>query len=197
MCVCVFFFTNSGGDRNEDARKLITYKYSLIVCISLAGRWASTGDVWSSHLARVWINRVRLPILLVVSGTGKISISLSPFAPKNLVSRDGFGSPVSRQPAHLHTQAESGSYLRDSSRVPRRRPFIYFRLPISPTATSLRIFPSFPGSPLRQMLFFYRDASSALLNLVNQWFNFDLRYGSQNKINKNVAGRESNSRLLR
>ena len=25
----------------------------------------------------------------------------------------------------LHTQAESGAYLRDSSRVPRRRPFIY------------------------------------------------------------------------
>ena len=54
------------------------------------------------------INRVRLPILLVVSRTGKLNISLSPFAPENLVSRDGFGSPVLRQPAHLHTQAESG-----------------------------------------------------------------------------------------
>ena len=32
---------------------------------------------------------------------------LSPFAPGNLVSRNGFGSPVPRQPAHLHTQAES------------------------------------------------------------------------------------------
>ena len=43
-------------------------------------------------------------------------ISLSPFAPDNLVSRDGFGSPVPRQPAHLHTQAESGAHLlRDSS----------------------------------------------------------------------------------
>ena len=37
-----------------------------------------------------------------------MNISLSPFAPENLVSRDGFGSPVLRQPAHLHTQAESG-----------------------------------------------------------------------------------------
>ena len=45
----------------------------------------------------------------------------SPFAPENLVSRDECGSPVPRQPAHLHTQAESGAYLRDSSRVPRRR----------------------------------------------------------------------------
>ena len=73
----------------------------------------------------IWINRVRLPILLVVSRTGKIYISLSAFAPENLVSRDGFGSPVPRQPAHLHTQAKSGAYLRDSSRVPRRRLFIY------------------------------------------------------------------------
>ena len=46
---------------------------------------------------------------------------LSAFAPENLVSRNGFGSTVPRQPAHLHTQAESGAYLRDSSRVPRRR----------------------------------------------------------------------------
>ena len=44
--------------------------------------------------------------------------------PENLVSRDGFSRPVPRQPAHLHIQAESGAYLRDSSRVPRRRPFM-------------------------------------------------------------------------
>ena len=37
-----------------------------------------------------------------------MNIPLSPCAPENLVSRDGFGSPVLRQPAHLHTQAESG-----------------------------------------------------------------------------------------
>ena len=55
----------------------------------------------------------------------KINISLSAFVPENMVSRDGFGSPVPRQPAHLHAQAESGAYLRDSSRVPRRRPFIH------------------------------------------------------------------------
>ena len=34
---------------------------------------------------------------------------------------------------------------------------------------SLRIFPSLPGS---RLTFFYRDASSALLQLVNQWLNF-------------------------
>ena len=54
-----------------------------------------------------------------------MNISLSAFAPENLVSRDGFGSPVPRQPAHLHT----GAYLRDSSRLPRRRPFIYLKPP--------------------------------------------------------------------
>ena len=48
---------------------------------------------------------------------------------ENLVSRDEFSRPVPRQPAHLHTQAEFGAYLRDSSRVPRWRPFIYFKLP--------------------------------------------------------------------
>ena len=52
------------------------------------------------------------------------NFSLSAFAPENLVSRDGFGSPVPRQPAHLRTQAESGAYLGNSSRVSRRRPFI-------------------------------------------------------------------------
>ena len=54
----------------------------------------------------------------------EINIPLSPFVPENLVSRDGFSRPVPRQPAHPHTQAESGAYLRDSSRVPRRRPFM-------------------------------------------------------------------------
>ena len=53
-----------------------------------------------------------------------MNILLSPCVPENLVSRDGFSRPVPRQSAHLHTQAESGAYLRDSSRVPRRGPFI-------------------------------------------------------------------------
>ena len=66
--------------------------------------------------------------------------SLSAFAPENLVSRDGFGSPVPRQPAHLRTQAESGAYLRDSSRVPRWCPFINL------TAIRHRVSPEFIGS---------------------------------------------------
>ena len=53
-----------------------------------------------------------------------MNIPLSPCVPENLVLRDGFSRPVPRQPAHLHNQAESGAYLRDSSRVPRRRPFM-------------------------------------------------------------------------
>ena len=58
-----------------------------------------------------------------------MNITLSPYAPENLVSRDGFSRLVPRQPSHLHTQAESSAYLRDSSRVPRRRPFIHFKPP--------------------------------------------------------------------
>ena len=50
------------------------------------------------------------------------STPLSPCVPENLVSRDWFSRPVPRQPAHLHPQAESGAYLRDSSRVLRWRP---------------------------------------------------------------------------
>ena len=43
----------------------------------------------------------------------EVTFSLSPLANENLVSRDGIGSPVPRKLAHLHTQAESGAYLRD------------------------------------------------------------------------------------
>ena len=43
-----------------------------------------------------------------------MNIPLSPCGPENFA----------RQPAHLRTQGESGAYLRDSSRVSRRRPFM-------------------------------------------------------------------------
>ena len=49
---------------------------------------------------------------------------LFPYVPENLVSRDAFSRPVPRQPAHLHTQAESSAHLRNSSRIPRRRPLV-------------------------------------------------------------------------
>ena len=94
----------------------------------LATRVCMYGHTYS----RVWINRVRLPTLLVVSWKGKMNISLSAFAPENVFPRDGFDSPVPRQPARLHTQAESGASLRDSSRVPRRHPFVYLKPPYAP-----------------------------------------------------------------
>ena len=43
---------------------------------------------------------MRLTILFVLSLTGKMNFSLSPFAPENLVSRNGFGRPVPRQPIY-------------------------------------------------------------------------------------------------
>ena len=104
------------------------------------------GCMVTHNIARVWINRVRLPILCKWSAKkqGEMNISLSAFAPENLVSRDGFDSPVPRQPAHLHTtQAESGAYLRDSSRVPRRRPFFMY---LKPPHIRHRVSPEFIGS---------------------------------------------------
>ena len=53
-----------------------------------------------------------------------MNIPLSPYVSEKSVSRDGFSRPVPRQPAHLHTQAESGAYSRDSSRFPRRLTFM-------------------------------------------------------------------------
>ena len=48
-----------------------------------------------THTTRVSINGVRLPILLVLS------------APENMVSRDGFGRTVPRQPAHSSNSVRS------------------------------------------------------------------------------------------
>ena len=67
------------------------------------------------------------------------NIPLSPCVPENLVSRDGFSRPVPREPAHLHTQAESGAYLRDFSRVP-------WRASIYETAIRHRVSLEFIGS---------------------------------------------------
>ena len=96
-----------------------------------------------STVNRVWINQVSLSILLVVAEqtAGKIYFSLSPFAPENLVSIDGFGRPVPRQPAHLHTQAESGAYSRNSSRFSAAASIYLFK-----TAIRHRVSPEFIGS---------------------------------------------------
>ena len=45
--------------------------------------------------SRVWINRIRLTMLLAVSWTGKINIPLSSYVPENLVSRHGLFRPAS------------------------------------------------------------------------------------------------------
>ena len=86
--------------------------------------------VWSSHIAEYGSTGYGCQFCSWSAKHRENKISLSAFAPENLVSRDGFGSLVPRQPAHLHTQqAESGAYLQDFSRVPRRRPFIYLKPP--------------------------------------------------------------------
>ena len=56
----------------------------------------------------------------------EIIFSLSPFAPENLVSQDGFGSPVPRLSLLISIlRLNLMASLRDSSQVPRQCPFIY------------------------------------------------------------------------
>ena len=66
--------------------------------------------------SRVWINRVRLPSLLVICYRSRLIIW-------SLETGSAVSSRVSL--LVLHTQAECGAYLRCFSRFPRRRPFIY------------------------------------------------------------------------
>ena len=91
--------------------------------VTTKGRMATLQYVWSSHIAEYGSTGQGCQSCSWSAEQGKI-IPPSPCVPENLVSQDGFSRPISRQPAHLHTQAESGAYLRNSSRVPRRRPFM-------------------------------------------------------------------------
>ena len=67
--------------------------------------------VWSHilYIARVRINRVVSKVANPARGQlnreNELFPVLVPFAPENLVSRDGFGSPVPRRPVHLRIQA--------------------------------------------------------------------------------------------
>ena len=96
--------------------------------------------VWSSHIAAYGSTGQCCQFCWWLAER-KIFISLSPFGPENLVSRDRFGRLIPHQPAHppYGTQAESGAYSRDFSRFPRQRPFIY-------TANLHRICPKFISS---------------------------------------------------
>ena len=70
-----------------------------------------------------------------------MNISLSAVAPENLVSRDGFGNPVPRQPARVHIQTKCGAYLRDSSPSSAAASIYLFE-----TAIRHRVSPEFIGS---------------------------------------------------
>ena len=71
----------------------------------------------------------------------EIIISLSAFGPEDLVSRDGFDSPVPRQPARLHTQAESGAYFTGFLTISAAASSYLFK-----TAIRHRVSPEFIGS---------------------------------------------------
>ena len=118
-----YYSTTEARNKNYDVVKnrthdLRTIKSDIVICgattIPLGRRAINT-----VHVCMDQPGTVTNPAL-GVSEERKIDVSLSPFAPENFVSRDGFGSsPVPRRPA------QSGAYSRDSSRVPRRRPFSY------------------------------------------------------------------------
>ena len=55
------------------------------------------------------LGKVANPARGQLNMAGKMNIPPSPCMPENLVSRDGFSRPVPRQPAQLHTQAESST----------------------------------------------------------------------------------------
>ena len=82
-----------------------------------------------------------------------MNISLSPFAPENWISRDGFGSSVPRQSAHLRTQAECGASI------------LMGFLPIS-TAASINLFkPLYPQQPVVYAFFPGHSTFCASLSL--------------------------------
>ena len=72
----------------------------------------------------VWINRVRLSILIVASITRKLDFPC-PHSRLRHRSHETGSAVLSRvSPLILHAQAEYGAYSRDSSCFPRRRPSI-------------------------------------------------------------------------
>ena len=67
--------------------------------------------VWSSHIAEYGSTGQGCQSCTWSQLNRENNIPLSSCVPENWVSRDGFSRPVPRQPAHLHTQAESGGCL--------------------------------------------------------------------------------------
>ena len=78
----------------------------------------------------VWINRVRLPVLLVVSSTRKMKIFPCPRSRQMICPRETDSAVQSSVSLLIlfNTPSESGAYSQDSSRFPQRRPFIYITI---------------------------------------------------------------------
>ena len=89
---------------------------------------------------------------------------------------DSLVSPGDREELAGDAEARSPHQAQSLNILQTHFFFFFFHLTYSRWTSSLpsclwsqRIFPSLPGS---RHTFFYRDASSALLQLVNQWLNF-------------------------
>ena len=108
---------NTGFVGKNSCNKATVLKYvCMYVCMY----------VWSSHVARVRINRVRYCPSCSWSGEqAKLNVSLSRSRLRIWSRETGSAVPSRVSLLIFHTQAESGVYLQESSRVPRRRLFIY------------------------------------------------------------------------
>ena len=101
----------------------------------MSSEWSGV-DVWSSHIiASARINRVQV----ANPARGRLNREELYFPvrprsrPRIWFRETGLAVPSRASLLIFHTQAESGAYLRGSSRFPRRRPFIYLKPPSVPS----------------------------------------------------------------
>ena len=96
---------------------------------------------WSSHIAKVWNNRVVRQSCSWSAEQEKGIFSCPCSRPRIWSCETGPAVPSRVSLLILHIQAESGAYSRDSSRLPPWRPFIY-------AANRHRVSPEFIGHAL-------------------------------------------------
>ena len=98
----------------------------MYVCIFIKCMYVCMYSSMIITYSKTRINRVRLPILLVWSAEQRKEMFPCPRSRLRNWSREtGSAVPSRVSLLILHTQAEYGAYLRNSSRFPRWRQFVY------------------------------------------------------------------------
>ena len=100
---------------------IIILNLELAICVQIC-MYVCMYVAWLSHVTEYRLNRVKLPILLVVSYTAEY-IFACPRSCLSVWSREtGSAVPSRVSLLFLHTQSKSGAYSRDSSRFQPWRP---------------------------------------------------------------------------